>query len=183
MTKLEELTKLDEYRYMLLSSHQFFSEFMFQTIEGGFNPTPFDRIFGDTIDRVFEGDIKRLIINIPVGMGKTNRAVIAVIARGLAIEPRSRFLHISYDMTLVNNNSSVTKDFIESESYQDIFPDIKLKQDTTAKGLWKTNQGGALRAVSSGSGITGFRAGNQVIDGFSGALIIDDPLNPDDMRS
>jgi hypothetical protein len=177
------IENLEEIQYMLLNSHIQFSEFMFNVIEGGYNPTPFDNIFGQTIDRVFSGEIKRLIINIPVGMGKTQRAVIAVIARGLALQPKSRFLHISYDITLVNNNSSIAKDFIESEDYQSIFPNIKLKKDTTAKGLWKTEQGGALRAVSSGSGITGFRAGNQVIKGFSGALIIDDPLKPDDMRS
>jgi len=37
--------------------------------------------------------------------------------------------------------------------------------------------------VSSGSGITGFRAGNISISGFGGLMIIDDPLKPDDALS
>jgi predicted phage terminase large subunit-like protein len=153
---------------------------MFNEIEGSYLETRFDKIFNETIDRVFEGDIKRLIINIPVGMGKTARGVIAFVARGFAINSKSRFLNISYDNTLVLLNSSIIRDFVQTPNYKMLFSDVELKKDTTSKGMWRTTSGGALRAVSSGSSITGFRAGNINIKGFSGALIIDDPLKPDD---
>ena len=166
----------------ILASHELFTEFMFCTIEGKSLHTRFDKVFGETIDKVFKGEILHLVINIPVGMGKTARAVIAVVARGFAMESKSKFLHVSYDKTLAQNNSSIIKDFLQSDDYQFLYP-LPIKEDTTAKGLWKTEDGGQIRAISTGGGITGFRAGSIAIDGFSGMLIFDDPMKPDDANS
>ena len=174
---------ISEIREKLLNSHDSFCKFMFSELEGTYLETRFDKIFNETIDKVFKGEIKRLIINIPVGMGKTARGVIAFVARGFAINARSRFLNISYDNTLVLLNSAMIRDFIQTPNYKMIFGDVELKNDTTAKGMWKTTKGGALRATSSGGSSTGYRAGNIGIKGFSGAMIIDDPLKPDDANS
>jgi len=54
-----------------------------------------------------------------------------------------------------------------------------LRKDAKAKGLWKTQAGGGFLARPAGGAITGFRAGRMEA-GFTGALIIDDPLKPDD---
>jgi len=183
---LEELQSkgldLNQIREHLISSHLNFCKFMFHELEGTYKPTQFDEVFSNTIDKVLRGEITRLVINIPVGMGKTARGVIATVALGFAIQPKSKFLHISYDRTLAYLNSSTIRDLITSENYKKLFG-INLKEDTTSKGLWRTNVGGMFRAVSSGSGITGFRAGNIALNGFSGAMIIDDPLKPDDALS
>ena len=168
---------------LLLSKHDLFTRFTFETLEGVNIPTKFDKVFGETIDRIFAGEIKRLIINMPPSLGKTARAVIALTARGFAINPSSRFLHISYSNDLVKLNSSTIKGFIQSEEYQTLYPHVQLLQDTTAKGLWKTTKGGAFKASPSGGAITGFRAGRIGAKEFSGALIIDDPLKPDDALS
>jgi predicted phage terminase large subunit-like protein len=173
---------IDEIRELLLNSHDEFCNFMFNEIEGKYLTTPFDTIFNATIDKVFKGEITRLIINMPVGNGKTAKGLIAVIARGFAIESRSRFLAISYDTTLVQLNSSIIRDFINTANFQMLFG-VDIKNDSSAKGLWRTSTGGALRAVSSGSGITGFRADNIALEGFGGLMIIDDPLKPDDART
>lgn len=178
-------------RYLMQNSHGYFTRKMTETINGKYLPTSFDNLFSETMDKVFKGEIKRLIINVPVGMGKTDRAIIATVARGFAIEPKARFLHISYSKELVNNNSQQIKEYIASEDYQELFP-TSLKDDTTAKGLWKTTEGGMFRGASSMSAITGFRAGNIAIREkpsptnphcFTGAILIDDPLKPDDAKS
>ncbi|GHC79463.1 phage terminase large subunit [Limoniibacter endophyticus] len=147
-----------------------------------FSVAPFHGVICNTLDRVFSGEIKRLIINVPPGYGKTELAVINFIARGFAINPRSRFIHASYAQTLALDNSSKAKDVINLPGYQAHWP-VSMRSDTDAKGLWRTTDGGHLRAAASGEPITGFRAGILAEPGFTGALVIDDPLKPDDASS
>ncbi len=53
----------------------------------------------------------------------------------------------------------------------------------SAKGLWENEFGGGVRAAASGKAITGFRAGVMGLPGFTGAIIADDLLKPDDAHS
>lgn len=170
-------------RQELLSSHLAFTRRFFVEKEGQpLSIAPFHPIMCDVLDRVFRGEIPRLIINIPPGYGKTELAVINFIAHGFAINPRSRFIHASYAQALALDNSSKAKDIINLEGFQAHWP-VQMRIDTNAKGLWRTTAGGHLRAASSGEPITGFRAGILAEPGFTGALIIDDPLKPDDAHS
>lgn len=168
----------------LLSTQAEFTPFALEQLEGRvYDIAPHQKIICDTLDKVISGEIKRLIINIPPGYSKTAIAVWAFVARGFAINPRAKFLHISYSDTLVNDNSSNIKTIVNSADYQSLFPYVTFQKDTKAKGLWKTDMGGAFRASSSGGAITGFRAGLIGSNIFSGAMIIDDPLKPDDAYS
>ena len=133
------------------------------------------------LDKVFTGEIKRLIINIPPGYTKTELAVINFVAHGLAIAPYARFIHASYSNDLALLNSTIIRDIINLEQYQALWP-MPLRQDTKSKRSWYTSEKGGLLSVASGGAITGFRAG-RMVEGFSGALIIDDPIKPDDAYS
>ena len=53
-----------------------------------------------TLLRVFNGEITRLIINISPGYSKTELCTINMMAYGLAINPRAKFLHLSYSHSL-----------------------------------------------------------------------------------
>ena len=170
-------------RETLLSSHLNFTTKFFLEKEGQpFSVAPFHPVMCDTLDRVFSGEIKRLIINIPPGYGKTELSVINFIARGFAINPRSRFIHASYGEPLALDNSTKVKDVINLPGYQAHWP-VTMRPDQNAKGLWRTTAGGHLRAAAAGQPITGFRAGILAEPGFTGALVIDDPLKPDDASS
>lgn len=140
----------------------------------------------ETLDAVLRGDIRRLIVNLPPGYSKTELAVVNFIAHGFALNPAARFIHASYAQSLALDNSGKARDVIALEGYQRHWR-IALKEDTRAKGLWRTIEGGHVRAASSGEPITGFRAGRLLEDGeawrFTGALIIDDPIKPDDVTS
>jgi len=142
---------------------------------------PHHQVIAGTLDRVFTGEIKRLIINIPPGYTKTEMAVLAFIARGLAINPAAKFIHTSYADSLALQNSLTIKDIVLSDEYQDMWPLI-LRKDNQSKKSWFTEEGGGMLAVASGGTITGFRAG-RMVEGFSGAIVIDDPLKPDDAYS
>lgn len=175
---------LPEVARYITAKHGRFVPFVSQTLDGNhYQATPFDDVINDAIDRTFTGEITRLIVNIPPGHGKTLRAVWAYVARGFALNPSARFIHASYSDKLVQDNSSRIRDVINSHDYQTLFPYVSFKEDAQAKGLWKTSAGGSFLASPSGGAITGFRAGLVGSDIWSGSMIIDDPLKPDDALS
>jgi predicted phage terminase large subunit-like protein len=139
-------------------------------------------VIGKTLDRVFSGEITRLIVNIAPRYTKTEEVVISFIARGFAINPSSEFIHASYADSLVMRNSMTIKDLILHESFQELWP-MSLKKDSQSKRAWRiADYDGGLLAVPSGGTITGFGAG-LMQEGFTGALVIDDPLKPKDAYS
>ena len=98
----------------------------------------------------------------------TELAVKSFIAYGLALNPQSKFLHLSYSSDLAQENSVAVKDIVESPEYQEIF-NIQVKQGSNTKSRWDTEQGGKVYATSTLGQITGFGAGSVEDDGkFSG---------------
>lgn len=163
-------------------SHLYFTRLFFKETQGtSFRVGPHHKALCETLDRVYSGEISRLVISVPPGYTKTMASVIAFVARGIALNPKAKFIHASFSGELVNENSVLVKDVIGSEAYQWMWP-IAFRSDQSAKGLWKTAQGGGLLAKPAGGPITGFRAGT-MDPGFTGALVIDDPLKPDDAFS
>ena len=140
------------------------------------------KIIADTLDRVIEGKIKRLIVNIPPGYTKTELVVIFFILRGLMVNPRAKFIHTSYSGDLALLNSGIVKDMIQEPLYQALNP-LTLKWDTKAKARWYTHRGGGVMAVAQGGQVTVFRAGRMTRGEFNGALIIDDPIKPEEAFS
>lgn len=134
------------------------------------------------LEDVFNGKIKRGIINMPPRYGKTELVIKIFIAWCLAKVPVSKFLHLSYSDMLALDNSSQTKEYIQSEAFQSLWS-MDLKKDAQSKKKWFNDQGGGVYATAAGGAITGFGAGVDGVDGFAGAILIDDPLKPDDAFS
>ena len=155
----------------------FFTRYIFKENTGNkFEVAEFHKTLANTLHKVHNGEIKRLIINIPPRYGKTEIAVKMFIAWTLAKNPMAKFIHLSYSDSLALDNSSMTKEYINSDAYQSIW-NLQLKKDSQSQKKWYTTQGGGVYATSSGGAITGFGAGT------GGAIIIDDPLKPDDALS
>lgn len=147
-----------------------------------FNVAPHLVLIAEFLMKVVRGEIKRGIINIPPRYGKTELAVKMFMSYGLAINQQSKFIHLSYSDDLALDNSSQTKEYIESESFQRLWP-MSLKKDAQGKKKWFNQDGGGVYATASGGAITGFGAGVSESKGFAGAIVIDDPLKPDDATS
>lgn len=167
---------------VVTDDHLAFTRFFFEQRTGApFHVGPHHRVIGQAIDAVLDGRITRLLVNVPPGYTKTEEVVIALISRGLAKNPRAKFIHASFNGELVNENSMAVKDTIATPAYRAMWG-LEIREDADAKGLWKTTVGGGMLAKPSGGPITGFRAG-LMEPGFTGALIIDDPLKPADALS
>lgn len=142
---------------------------------------PHHKVIQQTLDRVVAGEITRLIINVPPGYTKTELATINMIGRGLALNNRARFMHLSYSHNLALLNSSTARGIVKSQAYQSMWPMV-LRDDADSKAMWWTEHGGGVYASSAAGQVTGFRAGHME-PGWQGALIIDDPVKPDDAYS
>ena len=75
-------------------------------------------LIADFLTKVFNGEIKRGIINIPPRYGKTELAVKCFISWCLARNPSSKFIHLSYSDDIKIENTSQTKEYIVSDSFQ-----------------------------------------------------------------
>lgn len=173
-------------RQLCIDDHLFFTSYFFKIREGiKFKINWHHVLVADVVERIINGQSKNVIINVSPGSSKTEMVVINLIARGLAINHRSRFLHISYSDDLTLLNSKKAKEIIESDEYQELWP-IRIADDSRSKKLWNVvledKAAGGLYAVSLGGQITGFRAGHMA-PGFQGAILIDDPLKVDDAYS
>lgn len=160
-----------------------FTKYFFPAREGmEFIEGPHHAVIGQVLDDVLAGKRTRVIITVPPGYTKTEAAVVNFIARGFAINPASRFIHATFSDDLARENSEKIKTLLMLPEFADM-QDVTIKSDTSAKDRWKTNQGGGMLAKAAGGPITGFRAGYMDNTIFTGALVIDDPLKPDDAFS
>lgn len=146
-----------------------------------------DKICDKLMD-VYHGRTQHLIINIAPRYSKTELVIILFSAWCIAKSPRSEFIHLSYSDTLALDNSNAVRDVIKSLEFQQLWPSITVQPHKDSKRAWATSAGGVFMATMTGGQVTGFGAGrmdDQDADGnfvFSGAMLIDDPLKPDDAR-
>ncbi|SYT86764.1 phage terminase large subunit family protein [Klebsiella pneumoniae] len=156
----------------------YYARYFFKQRTGGkMIVAPHHKVIQKTLDRVIDGEIQRLIINVPPGYTKTELATINMMGRGLALNCRARFMHLSYSHNLALLNSSTARGMIKSQAYQSMWP-MALRDDADSKAMWWTEHGGGVYASSAAGQVTGFRAGHME-PGWQGALIIDDPVKPD----
>ncbi len=169
-------------KYMLEQDGMQFMRYFFKLREGNKMLLNWHHYVIDyVLQAVIDCKIERLIINIAPGYTKTEQAVLNFISRGLALNPRSKYIHTSYSGDLAQENSSKIKETVQSTEFQELWP-MQTRTDTKGKKRWFTEVGGGMMATASGGQITGFRAG-RMEPGFTGAFINDDPVKPDDAYS
>lgn len=166
--------------------HLFFTRYYFKDrAQTKFIVNWHHRLMADVVEDVIRGKLQNVLINVSPGGTKTELVVIALIARGLALNPRARFLHLSGSDTLAVLNSATARDIVASDAYQKFWP-LKIRADEKSKKRWNVEvdgkKAGGVYATAIGGQVTGFRAGHMA-EGFQGAIIIDDPVKPEDAFS
>lgn len=176
----------EQLRRELLSSLAKFTKYFYEVRTGSeFIENWHHGLLFEHLEAVTSGQIKNLIINVSPGSSKTEITCINWPAWSLARNDMCRFLQLSYADRLVEINSQTCRDLILSDEYQELW-ERRLAEDSKGRKLWRIIDGqhkrGGMYAVATGGQVTGFRAG-QMIPGFQGAIIMDDPQKPDDMES
>ena len=130
-------------------------------------------------------NIKRnLGISIPVGAGKS-LIVEYFIAWTFCRDINLAYLYTSHNRTNIMKLSREVKDIMGHEFIFALFG-VRLKSDEASKINWSfegsINRTG-LVATTIGSGSTGADSGNPANEGYSGGLILDDPIDSGDIAS
>ena len=123
----------------------------------------------DHLQAVVEGDIKRLIINVPPRHMKSISVAVALPAWTWTIQPSKQFLYASYAGSLSIRDSVKCRRLIDSRWYQNHFGEtFKLTGDQNQKQRFENDKTGYRIATSVGGALTG--------DGGD-IVVIDDPHN------
>jgi predicted phage terminase large subunit-like protein len=125
-------------------------------------------------DRIANGTLKRLIVNMPPRHTKSEFASYLLPAFLLGRDPRSQVIEATHTAELAVKFGRKVRDLVDDERYRELFPDVALKADSKAAGRWDTNKGGTYFAVGVGGAMTGRGAD---------ILIVDDPHTEGDAAS
>jgi predicted phage terminase large subunit-like protein len=117
-------------------------------------------------ERVAEGKVKRLIINMPPRHTKSEFASYLLPAWFLGKFPGKKVIQTSHTAELAVGFGRKVRNLVDQDTYREIFPEVALQSDSKAAGRWATNKGGEYFAIGIGGAVTGKGAD---------ILIIDDP--------
>jgi len=126
------------------------------------------------LTKISKGTGGRLIVNMPPRHTKSEFASYLYPAWFIGKYPKKKIMQVSHNAELSSRFGSKVRNLIDSQEYKNIFGDVKLREDSKAKGRWETNHGGEYFAAGVGGSITGRGAD---------LLIIDDPHTEQDSLS
>lgn len=178
--------------------------YMFRVIEGKpFVIEPIHTGLLDYFNKIYDGEVTRLNVNVPPRSGKTTLAKYLLVY-ALTVNPRANIIYTSFSQSLLTDIAASVRNILEHPVYKVLYPSFMnyeneeinpvddfwldyLKKETgkntySAKKI-TTRYGGICLFSSIGSQITGYGAGIRNGKGFTGALIIDDANKPADIHS
>ena len=117
-------------------------------------------------ERIAEGKVKRLIVNMPPRHTKSEFASYLLPAWFLGLYPGKKVIQASHTGELAVGFGRKVRNLVDSDAYKDLFPNVALQADSKAAGRWATNYAGEYFAIGVGGAVTGKGAD---------LLIIDDP--------
>lgn len=188
ITGIEKDECLAIQKAQMLGSLLYFTQVMFQIRTG--RPFALSKPIGREshhitvcrqLTRGFNGEIHRILINLPPGHFKST-LLQHFVAWAWAKFPDSQFIYLSYSHDEASKNTAVINSIISLPEYKQFFG-VTVDPSSSAKDDFKTNFGGTMKAFGSAGAVTGKDAGFPNCDRFSGALIMDDMHKPDEVFS
>ncbi len=158
IVELEEAKEREESRVDFLT----FVKKMWPAFIGGRH----HETMADAFERVANGELKRLIINMPPRHTKSEFASYLFPAWFLGRYPEKKIIQTAHTAELAVGFGRKVRNLIGQDDFQSVFPGIELSSDSKAAGRWNTNKRGDYFAIGVGGAVTGKGAD---------VLIIDDP--------
>jgi predicted phage terminase large subunit-like protein len=130
-----------------------------------------------------------LMILMPPRCAKTDLGVRAFVPWAQSWFPDAEFILASYGSELATDNSVYIRNTLGSDWYRSMVgtdwgASVKMVGDKAGgrQDHFYTTEGGSVKAVGVGGGITGFGAGKLRTD-FGGCIVVDDPLKANEKDS
>lgn len=131
-------------------------------------------IMSDAFEKVCEGKLKRLIINMPPRHTKSEFASYLLPAWFLGKYPEKKVIQTAHTAELAVGFGRKVRNLVGDDAFKSVFKDVSLRSDSKAAGRWSTNKNGEYFAIGVGGAVTGKGAD---------LLIIDDPHSEQEARS
>lgn len=125
------------------------------------------RLIAEKLEAVERGDIDRLMIFMPPRHGKSELASVRFPAWYIGRNPSHQIICASYGHKLAAKFGRQVRNIISTAEYQRVFPGVMLSEDSQAKDMFNTPEGGAYLAVGVDGPVTG--SGGHLVS-------IDDPV-------
>lgn len=127
-------------------------------------------------ERVFRGEPKAydLVINISPGTSKSTTCSILFPIWTWTRMPTARHICASYSFPLACDLGRKSRDVVTSNKFQDIFPEIELRDDQNTKHYFQNTKGGTRYSVGVNGSVLGMHGH---------FLNVDDPLDPQQASS
>ncbi|GAO99040.1 hypothetical protein Cva_01713 [Caedimonas varicaedens] len=125
----------------------------------------------EIFEAMMKGEIKnrKLVINMPPRMGKTNLISVAFVAWAWTINPSLKFIYASYKGDVSGEQSRLCRKLIESEWYQERWGNLfDLEKDQSTKERFANTKHGARISTSLQTDITAFGCDIFVLDDPNG---------------
>jgi len=126
------------------------------------------------LERVADGEARRLIVNLPPRNGKSKLISIIWVAFMLGQNPALNFVCVSYSNELSGKLGRDCLSIMQSDWYQKLFPATEISRRRSANWDFETSSGGGRLATSVTGTLTG-RGGD--------IIILDDVIKPEEAMS
>lgn len=126
------------------------------------------------LERIEEGEILRLLINLPPRNGKSKTVSVLWVAWRLGRDPTLNFVCVSYSNELSGKMARDCRTVMEAPWYREIFPGTVISKTRSAAWDFETTRGGGRLATSVTGTLTG-RGGD--------IIILDDVIKPEEANS
>ena len=122
------------------------------------------KILSDKLQKVQDGEIKRLMVFLPPRSSKSVICSKIFPAWYIGNNPEHEVLTISHSDQLASDFGRSVRDIVNTEQFQEVFRGVSLRSDVRAAGKWKTNQNGTYYAAGVRSQIAGRGAHIAILD-------------------
>ena len=128
------------------------------------------KIMADAFNRIADGTLKRLIVNMPPRHTKSEFASHLFPAWYLGRFPDKKVIQTAHTAELAVGFGRKVRNLVGSEAYQQIFNNVTLSTDSKAAGRWSTNKQGEYFAIGVGGAVTGKGTHQVLARGFNLAV-------------
>jgi hypothetical protein len=168
------------FRRALRTDFRVFAQKAFATASGAeLSEDPYIEVICKAAVDVFNGTVRRLVLNLPPRHGKTLIFTVALCAWELAHRPNAKIMALSYDRDLARLIATKVRDVLCAPWFKNAFPKTKLRPGHNRAVDFATTKGGALFANQIESGVTGHGADLIVIDDPSDISDAEAPDRPE----
>lgn len=122
------------------------------------------RLLWDKLTDVMEGRTKRLMIFMPPGSAKTLDCSHHFPAYYLSKYPQYPIIGATHTDKFAEANGRRVRNIIMSDEHAALFPDVRVREDSSAAARWELTNGGMYMGFGVGATVVGRRAGGLILD-------------------